>query len=475
MSSSTVTYTSISFESNLPPWGFHLMDPDEFEAPLSPEQTPPSPDYVPGPEYPEYVAPSNDEIPVGDQPLPADASPITISPGYVADSGPLEEDPKDDPKEDPADYSSNGGDDDEEEERSSEDDDDDKEEGEASEEDEEEEEEHLALADSVALLVIDHFASAPTPTSPPSSPLLPLSSLLPRIPSPPLHTSPTYAKGPLGYIAAMIQLRAASPSTYHPLHVPSPPLLLPSTAHRTDIPEAEMPPRKRVYFIAPTRRVDYGFIDTMDASIQASGSRVMTVVEEVIERLRSPLLTRERRYFCSMASSYEREVVYARQAWSRSEDRSTALEASIRTLEAHVGHYRLNINDGVAEAECGQIVKWQKDRVALLRGHLQCSLEIPTLNFKGTEGVVELALEYGEGFQKNTDEVGKYVRDPLHDPGKQTENKRKHIYNTRNNHTQQKPLIEDIYLLMTIDVVEFFEGWKPLSPLQLAVEEVMSE
>ncbi|GJY46631.1 putative reverse transcriptase domain-containing protein [Tanacetum coccineum] len=37
-----------------------------------------------------------------------------------------------------------------------------------------------------------------------------------------------------------------------------------------------------------------------------------------------------------MASSYEREAVYARQAWSRSEDRSTALEASIRTLEAQV-------------------------------------------------------------------------------------------------------------------------------------------
>ncbi|GJZ99094.1 hypothetical protein Tco_0671645 [Tanacetum coccineum] len=159
MSSSTVTYTSISFESNLPPWGFHLMDPDEFEAPLSPEQTPPSPDYVPGTEYPEYVAPSDDEIPVEDQPLPADAFPIALSPGYVADSDPFEEDPKDDPKEDPADYPSNGGDDDEEEERSSKDDDDDKEEGEASEEDEEEEE-HLALANSVALLIIDHVPSA---------------------------------------------------------------------------------------------------------------------------------------------------------------------------------------------------------------------------------------------------------------------------------------------------------------------------
>ncbi|GJS27533.1 putative reverse transcriptase domain-containing protein [Tanacetum coccineum] len=114
------------------------------------------------------------------------------------------------------------------------------------------------------------------------------------------------------------------------------------------------------------RRVDYGFVDTVDASIQASESRVMTAVEEVNERVTDlattqrqdahelhvcdedaqddraflraqiSLLTRERRYFRSMASSYEREDAYARQAWSRLEDRSTALEASIRTLEAQV-------------------------------------------------------------------------------------------------------------------------------------------
>ncbi|GKG16882.1 hypothetical protein Tco_0361839, partial [Tanacetum coccineum] len=63
MSSSTATYTSISSDSNLPPWGFHLMDPNEFQAPQSPEQAPPSPDYVNGPEYREYVAPSDVEIP----------------------------------------------------------------------------------------------------------------------------------------------------------------------------------------------------------------------------------------------------------------------------------------------------------------------------------------------------------------------------------------------------------------------------
>nr|GFC33136.1 hypothetical protein [Tanacetum cinerariifolium] len=47
---------------------------------------------------------SNEELkePIEDQPLPADASPTALSPGYVVNSD-LEKDEKD-PKEDPADY-----------------------------------------------------------------------------------------------------------------------------------------------------------------------------------------------------------------------------------------------------------------------------------------------------------------------------------------------------------------------------------
>ncbi|GKE88355.1 hypothetical protein Tco_1565830 [Tanacetum coccineum] len=111
MSSSTVTYTGCTAVSRAGT---------------------PSPDYVPGPEYPEYVAPSDDEIPVKDQPLPVDASPTALSPGYVTDSN-----PEDDSKEDHADYPANGGDDEkEEEEESFEDDDEEEEEEEASKEDE---------------------------------------------------------------------------------------------------------------------------------------------------------------------------------------------------------------------------------------------------------------------------------------------------------------------------------------------------
>ncbi|GKC69911.1 hypothetical protein Tco_1115794, partial [Tanacetum coccineum] len=378
-SHATVTYTSISFDSNLPPWGFHLMDPDKFEAPeeasQSPEQAPPLPsyvpslehppslDYVPVPDYPEYLIPSDDEIPVEDQPLPVDALPTAPSSGYVANS-----DPKEDPKEDLADYP-----DEEEEEESSEDD------------DEDEEEEHLASADSTQPAIysvpsaedlepfetdesaatppspqtIVSYASALTPPSLPPSPLSPSSSLLLGIQSPPIYTSPTYASAPLGNRAAMVQLRAASP-----LPVPSPPLLLPSTDRRSDIPEMDMSFWKRLCLTSPAsrfevgesstavparqtgptlaRRVDYEFIENIDASIRASESRVMTAVEDVNERVidfattqrqdahelqvcdentqddralliaQVLLLTSERRYFHSMDSSYEREAITPR-------------------------------------------------------------------------------------------------------------------------------------------------------------------
>nr|GFD35341.1 hypothetical protein [Tanacetum cinerariifolium] len=45
--------------------------------------------------------------PIEDQPLPADASPTALSPGYVVDSDP-EKDEKD-PKEDPAYYPADRG------------------------------------------------------------------------------------------------------------------------------------------------------------------------------------------------------------------------------------------------------------------------------------------------------------------------------------------------------------------------------
>ncbi|GJT04983.1 hypothetical protein Tco_0839445 [Tanacetum coccineum] len=64
--------------------------------------------------------------------------------------------------------------------------------------------------------------------------------------------------------AAIAQMRAAAPSTYHlllPLGTPPllpTPLPAPSTSHRANIPEADTPPRKRLLLIAPKPGCEVG-------------------------------------------------------------------------------------------------------------------------------------------------------------------------------------------------------------------------
>ncbi|GJS08361.1 hypothetical protein Tco_0365157 [Tanacetum coccineum] len=213
----------------------HPPYPDYVPGP----EHPPSPvdvSYVPEPEYPEYLAPSDAEEPLEDQPLPANASSTALSPGYPSDDD--DDDDTDDEDEEPFE-----------------------------DEDDNEEEEHLAPANSSAIPIVDpvpsardtgafetdeawktvrleppmsasmeacitEHAAALTPPLPIASPPLPLPS--------PLTTSPINAGAPLGYRAAGIRMRATSP-----------PLLLPSTSHRTDILEAEMPPQKRACLTTP--------------------------------------------------------------------------------------------------------------------------------------------------------------------------------------------------------------------------------
>ncbi|GJV58478.1 hypothetical protein Tco_1459483 [Tanacetum coccineum] len=120
--------------------------PDYMPGPKEPEQAPPSPDYVPGPEYPGYLAPADDEIVAKDQPYADYASPVALSPRYIADSNPEE-----DSEEDPVDYPVDRGDNDDDD---SSGDDDEKEEA------SEKEEEHLAPADSVVKPVVDPVPSS---------------------------------------------------------------------------------------------------------------------------------------------------------------------------------------------------------------------------------------------------------------------------------------------------------------------------
>ncbi|GJV67297.1 hypothetical protein Tco_1482806, partial [Tanacetum coccineum] len=93
--SSEVTYTSISSHGDPLAWAVDFFKLQE------PEAAPASPDYVPGPEEPEQ-APLSPDYPY----VVAD-SPITLSPGYVADS-----DPEEDSEDGPVDHLVDGGDDD---------------------------------------------------------------------------------------------------------------------------------------------------------------------------------------------------------------------------------------------------------------------------------------------------------------------------------------------------------------------------
>ncbi|GJU17568.1 hypothetical protein Tco_1145534 [Tanacetum coccineum] len=255
--------------------------PDYLPGLEKPEQAPHPPDFVPELVYPEFMPPDDDVLPAEEQPLPTTVSPIADSPGYIIKFDP-EEDPEEDDKDleaDPTDYSTNKDEDEEEEDESSEDDADDEDED----EDEDEEEEHLAPANFVlppacrtttrmsirdqtpipfpSAAEVDRFLAISTPQS---SPLTSYSSPLPHIPSLPLLVSsplpisspllPASPTHPLSYRAAMIRLRADSPSTSHPL-----PLLLPIVRESSYAPTAR-----------PTGgfKVDYGFVGTLDAEIR---------------------------------------------------------------------------------------------------------------------------------------------------------------------------------------------------------------
>ncbi|GJV69937.1 hypothetical protein Tco_1485446 [Tanacetum coccineum] len=472
MSSSIVTYTSVYTDSELGRvfWGADEEPSDGgpirvivYGYDLLPMQpvAPPSPDYT---EYPKYLAPSDVEAPLEDQPLPANASPTALSPGYVADSDP-DEDPKEDPEEDHTYYPADGDD------EPSDDDDDDtddedkepfKDEG-----DDEEEEEHLAPADSCAIPIVDLVPlagdteafetdkTAPTPRSPQTkvpfaqtrpcrarktvkleppmsasmeahiaehaatpTPQLPVAS--PPLPLPsPLTTSPTDAGAPLGYRAAGIWMRAASP-----------PLLLPSTSYRTNIPEAEMPPRKRACLTTPAPGLEITESSATGAARQPGTTLEADLrrdrVMETGRRMRSP---RDRPYHRHTAMILDREAMYARIAWTSSEDRSAAIEAYVRTLEAQKmsprkrttrvspaitttptstpvtdAQLRILIKRGVAVVLAERDVNRSRNgddshdlgtggrrQTSIIR---ECTytdfLKCQPMNFKGTEGVVRL-------------------------------------------------------------------------------------
>ncbi|GKC18364.1 hypothetical protein Tco_1020514 [Tanacetum coccineum] len=219
------------------------------------------------------------------------------------------------------------------------------------------------MSASMEARIAEH-AAAPTPPLPVTPSPLPLPS--------PLTTSPTDAGAPLGYRAAGIRMRAAAAS---------PPSLLPSTSPRIDVLEDEMPPWKRACLTTPALGYEIGEssaagvarqprptpeVDTWDEIVEAMMEIAPTTLEGVDQRVteldttvrqrteefevrfeeahddqaylnaRVNTLFRDRPYHCHTALALDREAVYAHIAWTSSEEMSAAIEAHVRTLEAHV-------------------------------------------------------------------------------------------------------------------------------------------
>nr|GEX90602.1 hypothetical protein [Tanacetum cinerariifolium] len=291
------------------------------EHPPSPMEIP----YVPEPEYPEYLAPSDEEAPLEDQPLPADASPIAASLDYPSDDDDDDDTDDEDPEEEPF------------------------------KEDDEEEEEHPALADSLTVRVVDLVLSARETeeleadelTHEPGSPIsIPFSyTRLHRAhktvrPKPPMSTS----------MEASIARHAAVLSP--PLPIPSLPLPLPSplttsptdTGARTDIPEADMPPRKKACLTAPTPRFKIGESSAADAArqprptesdlrrcrVKQAGYKITDALDKIVDKMMEMAPT--------TLEGVNKRVTELDTTVSRGRMslRSSAIAAHVRTLETQV-------------------------------------------------------------------------------------------------------------------------------------------
>ncbi|GJX39009.1 hypothetical protein Tco_0252312 [Tanacetum coccineum] len=282
-------------EDEREPMFIQAHDPDYVPEPMYPEYIPLEDEHV---------------FPAEEQPLPPVDSPTAESPGYVAESDPEEdpEEYEDDETEDgPVDYPMDGGDDGDDDDGDSSGDDANDEDEDEEDNEEEGEEEHLAPADSAIVVPTVEPVSPPEgtePVIPPSSTdisttraritvrlqasiSLPPEAEVERLlamttpsPSPPIslsppsagerlarctapsaHSSPPPVPSPLlpssGCPTQIQTLKIASTQALIDAvtaALPSPPLpplppslyIPPPVDHRYDVPESELPPRKRL-------------------------------------------------------------------------------------------------------------------------------------------------------------------------------------------------------------------------------------
>nr|GEY98830.1 hypothetical protein [Tanacetum cinerariifolium] len=150
--------------------------------------------------------------------------------------------------------------------------------------------------------------------------------------------------------AAMAQMRAAVPSTYHSLHSSgTPPLLprplpVPSTSHITEIPEADTPPRKRLLLTAP--KPGYEVEESSAAAARQPGPTMARSIDRVAMRAEIEVLKRKR-------VAYEQEGIQTREALAKSEAYSRALEEPSYNKNYDDNYYPHNLLSFLCCENCG--------------------------------------------------------------------------------------------------------------------------
>ncbi|GKA67403.1 putative reverse transcriptase domain-containing protein [Tanacetum coccineum] len=198
-------------------------------------------------------------------------------------------------------------------------------------------------------------------------------------------TSPTYDQAPLGHRAAMIRMR-------------------------DDIPEEDMPPRRRFVLTAPppgfnvvessvaaakapraaNRADDVGYV----RALQASKHRMMTFIEEVNLRTDRKDIRLEIDVVRGQMTAYETELHEVHQAYLSFEARNRALLVRLKTLETRLSRIEWqrqraedDADDASQNLSGGPRRPVQPARVCSYTDFMKCQ----SLDFKVTEGVVGLS------------------------------------------------------------------------------------
>ncbi|GJW39793.1 hypothetical protein Tco_0065638 [Tanacetum coccineum] len=195
-------------------------------------------------------------------------------------------------------------------------------------------------------------------TTPPPSPLTPLSSLLPQIPSPPPN-SPTHIEIPESCLPLWKKVRFASLTPSHEVGESSvagaarqdrPAIARedPYSIARKDlygfVDMVDVPPR-----CSMSRELDYDITDTWDDLVGAIDEIALTTVEGVNQRV--PL---DRPVHHRLAVMIEREAKMAREAWGLSMDASDYARSdvmSLRTTDTRIRRVQKEAKDSKLKPE----------------------------------------------------------------------------------------------------------------------------